>query len=242
MPKRNARLFVASLLAIACTAPDERPEAEAPALGVLEVVLDDSAPPSADSGATTALFGGMCLRGDPSSGEPWTVERVGDTLTMIALEHLVDLAPRDSARLVARLTRTADALPGDTLVADFRGLPVVVRDAWRLVPEAGDTIYIAIASRRLPMESSPLEEQLTLIAMPEAPAATGALVASWFARSAGAEDSLETREPLLAYRAPDGTMRLLLLRETGGSPVVESLARVDQRWRRALVGSLAPCG
>lgn len=241
MPK--ARLLVASLLALACSAPDERAEPATPALSVLEVVLDDFAPAPVDSSATVTIFGGMCLSGDPRSGDPWTVEHVGDTLTVIALEHLVDLAPRDSARLVARLARTADALPGDTLVADFRGLPVVVRDAWRLVPEAGDTVYIAIAARRLPMESSPLEEQLTLIAMPDGgPAGTGALVASWFARSAGAEDSLETREPLLAYRAPDATLRLLLLRETGGSPVVESLARADRRWRRELVGALTPCG
>lgn len=237
----NARLFVASLLALACSAPDERAEPSTPALGVLEVVLDDSAPAPVDSGATVALFGGMCLRGDPSSGDPWTLERLGDTLTVVMLEHLVDLAPRDSARLVARLARTADALPGDTLVADFRGLPVVVRDAWRLVPEPGDTIYIAIASRRLPMESSPLEEQLTLIAMPDNASGTGALVASWFARSAGAEDSLETREPVLAYRAPDATLRLLLLRETDQAPLVESLARVGGRWRRELVGALPSC-
>lgn len=238
----NLRLLAASLLTLACSAPDERAEPATPALAVLEVVLDDSAPAPVDSGATGALFGAMCLRGDPASGDPWSVERVGDTLTVVMLEHLVDLAPRDSARLVARLARTADALPGDTLVADFRGLPVVVRDAWRLVAGPGDTIYIAIASRRLPMESSPLEEQLTLIATPDGASVTGGLVASWFARSAGAEDSLETREPLLAYRAPDATLRLLLVRETGESPFVESLARVGGRWRREIVGALAPCG
>lgn len=230
------------VIACACDAPGERVEPAPPARAVLEVVLDDSVITPRDSVALSSGLGAMCLRGDPALGEGWTVGQVDDSLTLLELERITTLAPRDSARLAARLARTADALPGDTSVADFRGLPVVIRDAWLLVPAAGDTTFVAIASRRVPMESSPHEEQLMLLATPDTAGGTSrALVARWFARSAGMEDSLETRDPVLAYRSPDGLLRLLLLRETSDEPVVESLARVDGRWRRHWVGTLARC-
>jgi hypothetical protein len=230
-----------ALAPIACGSPDQPADAE-PARSVLEVVLEDSAASPADSVAVASGLGGMCLRGDPSSGDAWAIGQVGDSLSVLPLERLTELAPRDSARLAARLARTADALPGDTAVADFRGLPVVVRDAWLLVPENGDTTYIAIASRRLPMESMPLEEQLTLLAAPDTtPGAGRALVAGWFARSAGMEDALETREPVLAFRTPAGRLHMLLMRETPAEPLVESLARVDGHWRRRWIGTLEGC-
>lgn len=225
----------------ACGSPDEPAAAAPPARSVLEVVIDDSLMPAVDSAFTGGL-GGMCLRGDPSTGEAWAIGQVDDTITVLELERLTGLAARDSARLAARLARTADALPGDTAVADFRGLPVVVREAWLLVPEPGDTTYIAIASRRLPMESSPLEEQLTLLAAPDTVAGSGRpLVARWFARSAGMEDSLETRDPVLAYRARGGPLELVMLRETAAEPFIEVLTRIDGHWHRRWVGTLAAC-
>lgn len=226
---------------LACSSQDEQPEPSPPARSQLEVVLDESVA-VADSAVTDPL-GTLCIAGDPAAGERWTVDRVHDTLSVLPLEHLTSLAPRDSSRLAIRLARTADGLPGDTVVADFRGLPVVIRDAWRLVAGEGDTTYVAIASRRLPMESSPLEEQLTLLARPDAIGATrDALAASWFARSAGPEDSLETRDPVLAYRTPDGALWLLMVRESNGEPVLESLQREGGRWRRRWFGLAPRCG
>lgn len=232
------------LLAAACGAPDDRADEDVPpARSVLEVVLDDSIAFPVDSVANVSAEGAMCLRGDPDRGEPWSVDALGDTLNVISLERLTALAPRDSARLAARLARTADALPGDTSVADFRGLPVVIRDAWLLVPDDGDTTFIAIASRRVPMESSPLEEQLTLLATPDSiPGRGRALVARWFARAAGMEDSIETRDPVLAFRGPERTVHLLLLREAGDVPRIESLVRTDAGWHRRWIGSLPGCG
>jgi hypothetical protein len=235
------RTLIVVLAVGACGSPDEPAEAP-PARSVLEVVLDDSVVSPGEPVVVSGGLGGMCLQGDPSSGDAWTIGQVGDSIVVLPLERLTELAARDSARLAARLARTADALPGDTTVADFRGLPVVVRDAWLLVPEAGDSTYIAIASRRVPMESSPLEEQLTLLAAPDTlPGAGRALVARWFARSAGMEDSLETRDPVLAYRAPDGVLQLLLLREMPGEPLIEVITRIDGHWRRRWTGTLAAC-
>lgn len=239
LTRRAITMFLLGLSA--CSSGDERTEAPPPARGQLEVVLDDSvatpvAAPLADG------IGGACVAGDPASGIAWTIGRLDDSLAILPLEHLVTMATRDSARLAARLARTADALPGDTTVADFRGLPVVIRDAWVLAPADADTVFVAIASRRLPMESSPLEEQLTLLAAPDtALSARGALRALWFARSAGAEDSLETREPVVAYRTPSGSLQLLLIREDGDDTVVEALERADGGWRRRWRGPVPRC-
>jgi hypothetical protein len=235
------RYAILALALGACGSTDE-PADTSPARSVLEVVLEDSVESRGEPVAPNGGLGGMCLRGDPSNGDAWSIGQVDDSIVVLPLERLTELAPRDSARLVARLARTADGLPGDTAVADFRGLPVVVRDAWLFVPAADDSTYIAIASRRLPMESSPLEEQLTLLASPDTLSGSGrALVARWFARSAGMEDSLETRDPVLVYRSPDGLLQLLMLRETSAEPDVEVLVRLDGHWRRRWIGTLASC-
>ncbi len=236
-----AGAFVALLTIAGCSSQDDQPEQAPPARSQLEVVLDESVAVTPDSAAGSP-FGDLCVGGDPTVGERWAVDQVPDSLQPFPLEHLVSLAPRDSSRLAIRLARTADGIPGDTLVADFRGLPVVIRDAWRLVPAVGDTVYVAIASRRLPMESSPLEEQLTLIARPDSIGPTrDALATAWFARSAGAEDSLETRDPVLAYRTPTGELHLLMVREADREPVLESLVREGNRWRRHWIGAASRC-
>jgi hypothetical protein len=227
---------------IACSPADDRADEPPPARSQLEVVLDDSVMTPVEAPLEDGI-GVACVSGDPGRGIAWRVDRLADSLEVLPFEQVVELAPRDSARLAARLARTADALPGDTAVADFRGLPVVIRDAWLLVPGEGDTVFIAIASRRLPMESTPFEEQLTLLAAPDtASSSRGVLRALWFARSAGAEDSLETREPVAAYRSPAGTLHLLFLHETGIDLHAEALVRVDDAWRRRWRGPIPSCG
>lgn len=238
--RKSTTLLLITATCLGCSSSDDRSVPAPPAGSSLEIIVDDSASaPTAD--VTVAALAGMCLRGDPAQGQLWSVDRIGDTLAVLPLEQLVTLAPRDSARLAARLSRTADGLPGDTTIADFRGLPVVIRDAWLLLPSPEDTTFIALAARRIPIESAPLEEQLTLLAAPGSEPGD-ALVATWFARSAGAEDSLETREPVLAFASPDSVVRLVMVRESGGTPRVELLARLDGRWRRQWIGTLDPCG
>lgn len=240
MPYHRWTPLLAASLVVACAPADERAAPPNVAGSVLEVVIEDSS--LVGTVAEGAILSGMCLRGDPMRGEPWIVDNIADSISSLSLEQLHSLDSRDSSRLAARLARTADGIPGDTLVADFRGLPIVIRDAWLLVPADGDTTYIAIAARRLPMESSPLEEQMTLLATPESrPGIRDALGTAWFARSAGAEDSLETRDPVLAFTSPDGALRLLMLRESALGPRAELLVRVEGRWRRQWMGALELC-
>lgn len=187
------------------------------------------------------LFGEACLWGDRSGAAPWRIDRLGEDHPYLAPRPLPTLATRDSARLAARLARLADALPMDSSVADFRGLPVVVRDAWVLVLAPEDTTVIAIVSRRLPIESAPLEEQLLIVADPDT-AARGALRARWYARSSGPEERLETRDLLSALRDPTGTPLLLLVRESVDRAVVDVLARdADRVWRLRAEDALPPC-
>lgn len=166
-----------------------------------------------------------------------------DTLAELPLVHLAGLAMRDSTRLAARITRAADVLPTDTSTADFRGLPLTVRDAWILVAPERDTVVLAIVARRLPIESAPLEEVLTVIVAPDpAPSVRGAMRAVWHVRDAGEEERLVTYEPVAALRTPEASVRILLVRESPARPQVVLLGR-DRLgvWDRVWEGELAVC-
>jgi hypothetical protein len=235
---------VAAILTSACARADEDAAASRGA-GESEASVPVAPPtlPGARPVAVPAALGAACLLGDPSVGRPWQVQQLDDTLAVLPLVPLSSLAMRDSTRLAARITRAADVLPADTSVADFRGLPVVVRDAWILVASAQDTVVIAVVSRRLPIESDPLEEYLTLLAVPDrAPAGRDALRTVWHVRDAGAEERLETHDPVAALQAPGGALRLLLVRESVATRVVELLVRGPRgTWDRQWEGALPPC-
>ena len=240
-----------AFLALGCAQADENAEGRAnePRTPADVAVAPDSAPvDSADSATVDVermLLDGACLRGNPSRGEPWFFGGISDTLGLLSVEPLRGLSSRDSSALVARIARSVNAIAferADTSVADFRSLPVVVRDAWRVVPVAGDTTLIAIASRRLPIESNPLEEQITLLASPtHTPSVRNALEVEWYARTAGREDELEPREPVSAFTGADGLLRVVMLRETPDGPRLELLTRVDGEWRTRWEGVVPGC-
>ncbi len=251
LPRLSPLTIVVVCFAFACAPADESPERRAsePRTPADLAVVPDSAPvDSADPTSVDVerlLLAGACLRGNPSRGEPWFFGGVSDTLTLLSVEPLRGLSSRDSLALVARIARSVDAITferADTSVADFRSLPVVVRDAWRVLAAAGDTTLIAIASRRLPIESNPMEEQITLLASPApTPGVRHALEVEWYARTAGREDELEPREPVGAFTAADGLLRVVMLRETPGGPRLELLTRVDGEWRTRWEGVVPAC-
>lgn len=241
---RSILLAVLIAGASAC-APSDAPAPGQQSLGESAAAAGAAAgpagPAAADSDAPLAV--GACLRGDPAQGVPWRIEHASDSAQALELVPLATLPPRDSARIAARVARAADVLPADTSIADFRGLPVAVRDAWVLVPAPGDTIVIAVVARRQPMESAPLEEHLAVITTPDTLAGTRRpLTARWVARSVGTEEQLETHDPLVAFRAADGTLRLLFVEESAVLPQVEMVARdAAGRWVPRWSGPLAPC-
>lgn len=252
LSRRTLPKIALVLIALGCSPADERPERRAdeprtPAR--VDVAPDSVLADSVDAAKVDGerlLLGGACLRGDPSRGEPWFFGGISDTLALLSLEPLRGLSSRDSSAVVARIARSVNAIAyerADTSVADFRGLPVVVRDAWRVVPATGDTTLIAIAARRLPIESNPMEEQVTLLASPtHTPSVRDALKVEWYARTAGREDELVPREPVSAFTAADGLLRVVMLREAPDGPRLELLTRVDGEWRTRWDGVVPGCG
>ena len=225
---------------MACAPADEPRDAAHPA-----VAQDRATPASSvedpliDPAPRPAWLASACLRGDPMHGVGWAFDSVvGDPLP---IESIESLAPRDSARLAARLARMVDVLPSDTSLTEFRGLPVVVRAAWRLIPGDGDTVVVALAARRVPIESAPLEEQFLVVAAPGARAnVLDPLVAGWSAREVGSEETLPVRELVGASRLEDGVALLLVL-DVAEGPRVELVTRHDGRWGATWAGRVASC-
>lgn len=196
------------------------------------LVPDSAAPPP-------SLLARACIVGDPEEGVPWTLAAA--SLPALPLVRLDSLAPRDSAQLAVRLARMVDVIPTDTTVADFRGLPVTVRFAVRAVRAETDTIYVAIVDRRLPMESSPLEERFTVIAAPgQRSGVRDALVEGWFVREAGAEQALVARD-LGGVFATDSGFIVAFTEETASQLGAALIERREGRWRASWSGPLPSC-
>lgn len=231
----------------ACSAPDRTERSVAlgtdaaatiPDSGAVTTTFSADAPPD----AARPILADACVRGEPGRGTPWVIDRAEPGLVTLAAEAISSLSTRDSSRIVARLASTADGLPGDTTLADFRGLPVVVRDGHRLVAAPGDTILVAFIARRLPMESNPLEEEFTLVAIPGArQGVRDPWIAQWYVRQVGREESLEQRELVLALRRPDDGVSLLFVHEGGTGLVLELVTRTAGAWILEWRGPMAHC-
>ena len=239
-------LVVTVIAMLGCEASDRR---ASPATDQGKAPTHETVPPT-DSVATSPdaeraprpLLAEACVRGDPSQGEAWRLERAEQALGSLALQSIAALAGRDSARLAARIASTTDGLPSDTAHADFRGLPVVVHDAWRVIVGRGDTVVVAFVARRLPMESNPLEEVFTLVATPGArQGVREPLLDRWFTREVGREEMLELRDLLAAYSRADGGVSLAFVRDAAAGPVLEIVTREMDVWRLEWSGPIARC-
>ncbi len=227
-------------LALACGERAPAPDAD-PA-----VASRTRSAPAPDPARTTdartpvpEAFARACIAGDPAEGIPWRLDAVG--LVPITAEAIESMAARDSARLAARIARMVDVIPSDTTVADFRGLPVTVRAAWRLTVAEGDTVVIALAARRMPIESAPLEELFALVAAPgQRSGVRDPLVEGWFVREVGSEERLVARDLVGAYL--DGTDLLLAFTEDTDAGVRAVLVtRAGGAWRATWTGQLQNC-
>ena len=186
-------------------------------------------------------FLSACLAGDPVAGTPWSLVHVDGALTAIMLETIEELPTRDSARLAARVARTVDVLPSDTALADFRGLPVVVRAAWRFAAAPGDTVVAALVARRLPMESNPLEEIFFLVAEPgQRQGVREPLVEAWVTREVAPEEMVAVRELLAAFASGD-VITVVVAHERADGVRMELLSRRSGQWRVDWTGPLPSC-
>jgi hypothetical protein len=235
------------LSVVACEAPEPR-AATASATGTPARPDASGVAPSSTAAALPGegprpIAPGACVRAGAALGDGWSIAPLGEDLVPLEARAISALSPRDSARLAARLARAVDALPSDTSVADFSGLPVVVRDAWSVVPAPGDTIFVAFVERRLPMESNPLEEAFALVAVPGArQGVRDPLIEQWYVRGVGREEALDPRDFVATVVRPEARVSLLFVRERAAGVTLEVVTRTEGRWALEWSGPIARCG
>lgn len=237
---KRADLLGMLLLATACAPAEDAPAtARAPREAVAADVAVDRPDPFDVSVPPPALLRSACLRGDPAEALAWEFDSVA--APALPLESIEILSARDSAQFAARIARLVDVLPSDTSTADFRGLPVVVRAAWRVVPADADTVVVALVMRRVPIESAPLEEVFFVVATPGRRAGVrDPLVERWSVRDVGTEEIVRVRE-LASAHLHDGALSLLLVHERADGPHVEVVTRRDGDWRVEWDGGVVGC-
>lgn len=170
---------------------------------------------------------------------PWTAAFASGRVTAVPLDSIEGMAPRDSARLAADLTRLASRLPDDTS-ATFRALPFVVLRAWR-ARGLDSAFVVATLARRVNQEDDPKEERLVLVV--DAPGDDAQQwTVGWHERAAGHEEELVVAEPLLAFRAVGARdVRLLFGRDDGVALGAAVLSRSRGTWRVLWESALAGC-
>lgn len=150
-------------------------------------------------------------RSSDSSSAGWSVALLANGISGVPLDSIEGLAPLDSAKLAADITRLASALPGDTARA-FSGIPFAVRNAYRFTVDSATPALAADVVRKLNQEAMPLEEHTFLIA--ERRGSKQRFDVVYTNRTSGTEESLVTTELLAAVRLPAPTRTaLVLLRE-----------------------------
>jgi hypothetical protein len=130
-----------------------------------------------------------------SSG--WRVGFASGHAQAIKLDSIEAMSSTDSAALAAALAQTAATLP---IASDptFRGLPFRVRSAYTFRLDSVDVV-IADVVRSVNEEANPRLEHLLIIG--ERPAGTsGRYAASYYSRTAGAEETTQATEILAAVR------------------------------------------
>ena len=174
-------------------------------------------------------------------GEPsptWSLGLAPNTATPIPVDAIGDIAPRDSAALIVRINRLVSAIPEDSAVTVFHGLPIVVRDAWRLALPDSTPIVVAIAVRSLNTESNPRGQLFTVIAEPNPSGGPGAWRTAWNRSEAGPEERIEGTDLLAAIVLRSGRVMLVLQRESDSGQLLDFVERIGPgawhlRWSTA---------
>lgn len=231
-----------ALLVVLIACGGETATDDSTALTTTTTSADELAPPApAIAPGDAAAISALCVTGDPTQGVAWQLGFADSTLRELPFTSIGALASRDSSRLAVQITRAVDVLPTDSSALAFRGLPVTVRDAWRLLLPSGDTSYVAVVARRLAMESNPREEQIVMLGEPDHSAMSrGGILPQWTARGAGPEETVATHDLVGAFLAADATPRLVVVRESDAAPQFILLTR-GTRWEERWTGNLERC-
>lgn len=155
----------------------------------------------------------------------WSLALAPGIATPIGIDGVGELLPRDSAATVARVSRLVSAIPEDSSSAPFRGLPIVVRDAWRFQLADSTTILVAIAMRSLNVESNPRAQASILIAEPEPASNPVQWRTAFWETVAGPEDRVEGMDLLAALQLHGSKPAVAIVREGDAGLQVEIVER-----------------
>lgn len=165
----------------------------------------------------------------------WTVGFVGGVATPLGLDSLESATQVDSAGLAAGVTRLASGLPDDTVRA-LRGVPFSVRSARRFALPGGGQGVVAVLTRALNEEASPIGEQILIVGERPAsggPSPSGAWHLAYHERVSGREDEIAATEVLAAVTlGASQRPTLVLARALSAGNRYSLLERTGERaWR-----------
>ena len=155
----------------------------------------------------------------------WSLALAPGTATPMAIDAIGELSPRDSAELIVRVNRLIRAIPDDSASPVFHGLPIVVRDAWKLTLPDSTPVVVAIAVRSLNTESNPRGQLFTVVIEPDPSGGPGAWRTAWSRSDAGPEDRLEGADLLAAISLRSGRPVLVLQRESDAGQQIDFVDR-----------------
>jgi hypothetical protein len=170
----------------------------------------------------------------------WTIGLRAGRVRGIAYNTIDRMTGNDSVNVVVDLARLASQAPNDTSVA-LRGLPYVVRTAYRAT--LGDSLALVVGEvvRRVNIEANPREERTTIIGE-RAASDTGPYTLVYSERLHGDEEGVPTTELIGLVQLNDGNYVAFGARDysDGGTYLMFAREKGD-RWRMRWQSAYAGC-
>jgi hypothetical protein len=177
------------------------------------------------------------LRGAPLR---WTVGFAAGRVTPIPLDSIEGMPAQDSSVLAAALARAASNLE-ESPESRFRGLPFLVRTAYRFSADDNSTVVVADLVRRLTLEANPQEEHTLLVAERDSAGAPFRVV--YHDRRSGSEEAFDAVELLGAVRLRAPERPALVLARVGDETTAYTLLELvaPGRWQRRWTSVTTSC-
>ncbi len=172
---------------------------------------------------------------------PWSFALSPGVGAPLAIDGAGDISPKDSAAESILVSKLVSALPDDSASLPFRGLPVVVRDVWRVMLPDKTILLVAIAMRSINVESNPRAQVVTIVAEPD-PSNVGVWKVDYLHRNAGPEDRVEGSDLLAAVLLHGMRPMLAFVREGDRVAQVDLVERTASGvWRRRWSSDALSC-
>ena len=177
---------------------------------------------------------------DSTAFQSWGVAFQSGQAAEVTLDSIESLPSADSSRFAADIARLASALPGDT-AAVFRGLPFVVKKAWRTRGLARQMLA-AIIVRNVNQEANPRQEQIVLIAERDTTVASSRYSPVYQERVTGLEETIEATDLIgMILLGRDRRPTIIIARDSSGGSSFALLERISGVWQIRWASAYAGC-